>query len=71
MNDTNAHRKSLEDHSPTLFLVAGVLLIGYAALNGVGAFTDMTAYPVLFQFGYLIGFLGLLGVCHALADRSP
>jgi hypothetical protein len=54
-----------------LFLVAGVLLIGYAALNGVGAFTDMTAYPVLFQFGYLIGFLGLLGVCHALADRSP
>lgn len=61
----------LERWSPTLFLAAGGILTVYAALNGVGAFTDMTLQQNGFQFGYVLGFLGLLGLYPTLADRSP
>jgi hypothetical protein len=72
MNHADAPRwTSLEEHSPTLFLAAGTLLVGYAALNGLAAFTDAAVEPNLFQFGYLLGFLGLLGLYPRLADRRP
>lgn len=61
----------LEGHSAVLFLVAGVLLIGYAALTGVEAFTTATVEPNLFEFGYVLGFLGLLGLYPRLVDQQP
>jgi hypothetical protein len=64
----------LERRSPELFLSAGVLLFGYAALNGLVAFTDM-AYvaveDVVAPAGLVLGLLGLLGVYPGLVDRSP
>ena len=66
--------KLLERRSPTLFLSAGVVLLGYAALNGLVAFTDM-AYvavkDVVGPAGFVLGFLGLLGLYPRLVDRSP
>jgi hypothetical protein len=66
--------KLLERRSPTLFLSAGVLLLGYAALNGLVAFSDM-AYvaveDVVAPAGLVVGFLGLLGLYPGLVDRSP
>lgn len=66
--------ESLERWSPTLFLVAGVLLVGYATLNGVAAFTDV-AYPtvedVVGPAGFALGFLGLLGLYPTFAEESP
>lgn len=61
----------LEGHSGVLFLAAGMLLTGYAALNGVEAFTAATVEPNLFEFGYVLGFLGLLGLYPRLVDRQP
>lgn len=61
----------IEGHSAVLFLAAGVLLTGYAALNGVEAFTAATVEPNLFEFGYVLGFLGLLGLYPRLVDRQP
>ncbi len=62
---------SLERWSPTLFLAAGGILTIYAALIGVGAFTDISLQQNVFQFGYVLGFLGLFGLYPTLADRSP
>lgn len=64
----------LERWSPTLFLLAGVLLVGYAVLNGIAAFTD-TAYvaveDVVGPGGLVLGFLGALGLYRRLAGRTP
>lgn len=68
---TTAQGNALETHSPILFLVAGVLLIGYASLNGMAAFTGTAVEPNLFEFGYVIGFLGLLGLYPRFVDRQP
>lgn len=72
---TNGGRwETLGRWGPTLYLIAGVLLVGYATLNGVAAFTD-TAYVavenVVGPAGILLGFVGLLGLYPRLADRSP
>lgn len=62
---------TLEERSPTLFLVAGGLLVVYAAFNGVEAFTDVAVPANVFESGYVAGFLGLLGLYPALAtERS-
>lgn len=64
----------LERRSPTLFLSAGVLLLGYATLNGLVAFTDMayvTVEDVVGPAGFVLGFLGLFGLYPGLVDRSP
>lgn len=61
----------LEERSPTLFLVAGVVLVGYATLNGLEAFTAATFEQKLFEAGYVVGFLGLLGLYPRLADQRP
>lgn len=62
---------SLERHSPTLFLVAGILLVGYATLNGVTALTVRAVEQNPFQFGYVVGFLGLLGLYPRIGDVNP
>lgn len=61
--------ESLERWSPRLYLVAGAVLVGYAALNGVEAFTATTFEQKIFEAGYVAGFLGLLGLYPSVADR--
>jgi hypothetical protein len=65
------HWKRLEARSGTLFLVAGAIVVVYAGLHGIEAATDMVMEPSPFEFGYVIGFLGLLGLYPALADETP
>jgi hypothetical protein len=65
-------RESTEQWSPTLFLVAGVLVVGHAALLGVQAFTEMPTPPDVFApLGHLVALAGLLALYPALADRTP
>lgn len=67
-----SHFESLENWSPVLFLFAGGLVIGHAAIRGVEAFTDVAPPPDVFgPTGYLLAVLGLLGLYPALADRTP
>lgn len=61
--------RRLESWTPRLFLLAGGLLVGYAALTGLWAFGDMATRQSGLQFGYVFGFLGLLGFYHTVADR--
>jgi hypothetical protein len=63
--------KQLESRSGTLFLAAGVLVVLYAGLHGIEAASDMVLEPNPFEFGYVLGFLGLLGLYPAVADDSP
>lgn len=75
MSDRDGLLTVLESKSRVLFLVAGVLLVVYAALNGLKAFSGMD-YPILRDSvvrlaGYIIGFVALLGLYPSLADRSP
>ncbi len=66
--------ESLERRSPTLFLAAGALLVGYAALTGLVAATGVAETPVenvLGPAGLGLGLLGLLGLYPGLVDRSP
>lgn len=66
--------RSLEPRSPLLFVVAGVLLAGYAALNGIAAATDMAfgaLEDVVGPAGFVVGFAGLAGVYPRVADRRP
>lgn len=56
---------------PRLYLVAGAVLVGYAALNGAEAFTTATFQKKVLEGGYVAGFLGLLGLYPSLDDRSP
>ncbi len=66
--------RSLERWSPTSFLLAGALLVGYAALNGIAAGTDAafeTVADVVGPAGLLLGLVGLLGLYPGLADRRP
>lgn len=64
--------KSLQRWSSTLFLAAGVLFVGHAAVRGVEAFTTMpTPVDVFGPTGYVVALLGLLGLYPALAKRTP
>ena len=61
----------LERKSPTLFLIAGVFLVVYATFNGLWAFTNMVPEQHGLEIGYVLGFLGLIGLYPSLSDRSP
>lgn len=61
----------LERRSSTLFLVAGVILAAYAALNGLWAFTDVIPQQNGLEIGYVVAFFGLLGLYPGLVGRQP
>lgn len=68
------HWESLERWSSMAFLLAGLLLVVYATLNGIAAVTDVTRETVenvVGPVGFVLGFVGLLGLSPSLADRSP
>lgn len=73
MGTTSTHPwELLERQSPTMYLLAGVLLVGYAALNGLAAFSDGAFVPVedvVGPAGFVLGFLGALGLSRRLAER--
>lgn len=72
MTDRNAVLKTIEGRTATLFLVAGGLLVVFAALLGVEAVMDRSAPEDIFgPAGFAFGFVGLLGLYPQLADRSP
>lgn len=64
----------LERWTPTLYLVAGTVLILFPTNTALKTFTG-TSYPVVGEIvapaGFLIGVFGLLGLYPALADRTP
>lgn len=63
----------LERWSPTLFVVGGVIVTGFAALGVVAPFTDASSPRVrnVLTIGYVLGFVGLVGLYPAFADRHP
>lgn len=61
----------LEERSSSLFLVAGVILVGYGAANGVVMVTDMVVVTSVLWFGYIFSFLGLLGLFPTLVMERP
>ncbi|MWG33950.1 hypothetical protein [Halomarina oriensis] len=73
MTEASTRRwQSLERWSPTMYLLAGGLLVGYAALNGLAAFSDIIFVPVedvVGPAGFVFGFLGALGLSRRLAER--
>jgi len=75
MADSTTMLAPLEKWSPRLFLVAGAVLVIYAALHRLEAFMDV-AYPmvrdgIIRPIGYVLGFVALLGLYPKAVDRSP
>lgn len=63
--------RRLSERTPTLFLVAGGLLVVFAALLGVEAVTGGSAPEDIFgPPGYAIAAIGLVGLYPLLAERS-
>lgn len=63
--------QTLERWSPTLFLVSGGILVIYATFMGLWAFADLVPEGHGLEIGYVLGFLGLLGLYPSLARHSP
>ncbi|MFB6301546.1 MAG: hypothetical protein ABEH78_01595 [Haloferacaceae archaeon] len=72
--------ESLEQWSPNLFIIAGVLAVVFAAfewttvatcgqIRQCGYLTDMRS--IFGPAGFVVGFIGLLGLYPEVADRSP
>lgn len=74
MADRNATLNAFERKAPTLFLVAGMVMIVFAANTYLKTFAG-TSYPVIqgviAPSGFLVSVLGLFGLYPALADRTP
>lgn len=64
----------LDGKSPTLFLIAGGLMVVFAASTGLRAFTE-TTYPAVHSIfgpaGFFVGIIGLFGLYHSLVNRVP
>jgi hypothetical protein len=72
MTDDNSVLDPLEQWSPTLFLVSGVVLVGFAAsLAAIGLMDISLPRNVFAGAGFTLAFLGLLGLYPGLADWSP
>lgn len=62
--------KPLEGRSAPLFLIAGVLLLVFAGLNGVEAATDSAPPDIFGPLGYAVAFVALLGLYPTLVNHS-
>ena len=73
MGETDTlHWNSIEDWSPTLFLVGGGLLVGHAVMLGVQAFSTLTTPPDVFgPAGHLVALVGLFGLYPTISSRTP
>jgi len=72
MTDGRRVMNRLERWSPTLFLVGGAVLIGFAASLAAIGLMDMSVPRNIFAgAGFSLVFLGLLGLYPRLADQSP
>lgn len=74
MTDRSATLDALEGKAPALFLVAGMVMIVFAANTYLKTFAG-TSYPVIqgviAPSGFLVGVVGLFGLYPGLADRAP
>lgn len=74
MTDRDGLLGVVEERAPTLFLIAGGLLVILGANQALKTFVG-TSYPVVQNFvgpaGFLVGVIGLFGLYPALADRTP
>lgn len=74
MTDRSATLEGLEEKAPALFVVAGLVMIVFAANTYLKTFVG-TSYPiiqgVIAPSGFLIGVIGLFGLYSGLADRTP
>lgn len=73
MTDRNGMLRALEGKTPALFLVAGVVMIIFAANTYLKTFTG-TSYPVVqgvvAPVGFFVGVIGLIGLYSGLAGRA-
>lgn len=64
--------ETLERWSPTAFLVAGVLLVAFAASVGLEVFMGVSGPQAFVSIpGFLAALIGLLGLYPKLAEQSP
>lgn len=74
MSDRNATLEGLEGKVSVFFLVAGMLMIVFAANTYLKTFAGIS-YPVIqgviAPSGFLLGAVGLFGLYSGLADRAP
>lgn len=64
--------KPLEHWAHTMFLAAGVLFVGHAAVRGVEAFTTVPPPVDVFgPTGYVAAILGLVGLYPVLSEGAP
>lgn len=74
MVDSTGVLEPLDGKSPTLFLVAGGLLIVFAANTGARVFADAglsAVHSIIGPSGFFLGLVGLFGLYPALAGRTP
>lgn len=75
MSAATALLEPLGRRNKTVFLIAGLLLLGYAISKVIYTFTAVTAigaFDVAFGgTGLLVAMLGLLGLYHPLSDSTP
>lgn len=72
VNGNNTLWDSVEQWSPTLFLIGGALLVGHAAVQGIKTFTALAPPPDVFvTTGHLAALVGLVGLYPVILDRMP
>lgn len=67
--------KSVERQSVTAFLLAGVLLLGFAAVVGLNSYTDISipvrVVPVIGGMGLLAASVGIVGLYPRVSETAP
>lgn len=74
MTSSTGMLEPLEGRSASLFLLAGGLLVVFAANSGIRAFTDggySVIHSVFGPGGFFLGLVGLLGLAPTLAAQRP